>query len=424
MKSVLARCDRNILRRLREIGWEAEKNKMNAYVVGGFVRDLLLHKNNFDVDVVVEGDAVKLAQLLAQRKKAKVTIYPVFKTATLMDAQGGQLDLSSARKEHYAYSGALPAVTLGSIHDDLFRRDFAINAMAISIHPDQFGMVIDDFRGQKDLDEKSIRVLHDQSFKDDPTRILRAVRFEQRLHFKIERHTLDLMKKALSKHADDDVKPPRYFEEFKKILKEDQPVRCLERLHQFKGLEFLGDNYRMTPSIKKSLKNIEKNRKALKKRFALKQFDLQILYLMALWHKRSGKSTEKTMSRFHFTREDKKRILESRNVISLSRRLSVKRMRPSDVYRILKPLSYETVAFLTTQTKNPRIQKRIFGFLKQDQSVALSVNGEDLKRLGIKEGRMIGDILKKCFDAKLDGKVRSKKQEMRYAQKWIQRDKD
>ena len=241
---------------LKAIGRYAENDGVVAYLAGCFVRDLILKRCNLDVDIVIEGDALSFARELAGIYDASLVTYKQFGTATLILPGGMKIDVATSRREIYTESGALPVVRPGSIQEDLFRRDFTINAMAICLNAKRFGALVDEYNGFDDLKKKTIRILHPQSFMDDPTRILRAVRFEQRFHFKIEKETLSRLKSALKADAVSLVKPPRYFEEFKKILIEENPQLSLKRLCELKALGFLGfkkKNFtKIFPAIKKN----------------------------------------------------------------------------------------------------------------------------------------------------------------------------
>ena len=183
---------------IRETAEVSQETGMPAYLVGGFLRDLILGVKNFDLDIIVIGDGINFAQRLAKRLKADLRKHDRFKTATLMLASGLKVDVATARTERYPGLAMLPVVSPGSLEGDLRRRDFSINALALRILPGQDQQMIDLFSGQKDLAAGKIRVLHALSFLDDPTRILRAVRFEQRYNFKIEPSTLALLKQAVA----------------------------------------------------------------------------------------------------------------------------------------------------------------------------------------------------------------------------------
>ena len=205
---------------------------MKAYLVGGPVRDFMLKCPNTDLDITVEGNAMRLADSFADLYPgAQVVRYPAFKTATVRLPDGSLVDFATAREETYVRGGAFPAVKPSGIKEDLFRRDFTVNAMAIAINPKIWGKLIDPFDGMVDLRSKKIRILHKKSFLDDPTRILRAARFKARLGFKIEAQTLKLLKSAIKIKVLDTIKPQRYLKDFNKVLKESksaEAIKCLK----------------------------------------------------------------------------------------------------------------------------------------------------------------------------------------------------
>ncbi|MGH7207545.1 MAG: hypothetical protein ACREI2_15205, partial [Nitrospiraceae bacterium] len=161
---------------LEQAGELAEQTSVSAFVVGGFVRDLLLGRPNLDLDLVIEGDGIAYAQALARAAKAELKIHDRFGTAVIVFPDGFKLDVATARTEYYEYPAALPTVERSSIRKDLYRRDFTINTLAIRLNASHFGELIDFYGGQRDLKEKTIRVLHSLSFVEDPTRVFRAVR--------------------------------------------------------------------------------------------------------------------------------------------------------------------------------------------------------------------------------------------------------
>ena len=209
------------------VGTIADELKIKAYIVGGPVRDKLLGMSNYDLDFVVEGDGIKFAEVLNKKLKGKLITYKAFGTATI-ELKGKRIDVVTARKESYKYPAAYPIVKPGAIKDDLFRRDFTINSMALAIDKKGLGRLVDFYGGQKDLTKGVIRVLHDKSFMDDPTRIFRAVRFSVRFGFKIEPHTKKLMKEAVLDGFLGEVNAGRIRKEMELFLKEKNPKKCLD----------------------------------------------------------------------------------------------------------------------------------------------------------------------------------------------------
>ncbi|MGM0644768.1 MAG: CBS domain-containing protein, partial [Thermodesulfobacteriota bacterium] len=169
-----------VVNMLTQAGNLARDMGYHVYAVGGFVRDILLHRRNLDVDLVVEGDGIRFARRLALEMGGRVRAHKKFKTAVLILPDEQRIDVATARLEYYEHPAALPTVELSTVKMDLSRRDFTVNALAVQLDPEQFGKLVDFFGGQKDIKEKTIRVMHSLSFVEDPTRILRAVRFEQR----------------------------------------------------------------------------------------------------------------------------------------------------------------------------------------------------------------------------------------------------
>lgn len=252
--------------------------------------------------------------------------------------------------------------------------------------------------------------MHDQSFINDPTRILRAVRFEQRLHFQIERRTLKIMKSALNKKAESTVKLPRYFTEFKKILCEPDPVKSIRRLKAIGGLRFLD------PRLKIQIRELfhlhqrikQVNRKPLYKDFQ----EWWLLYFLRLIAKANDRIMKKILNEFHFKKDERASIVQSRNIKTILNNLEVNKLRGSDVYRILKPLQGHVIYYLRVITTKLIIGRRIDRFLKEYRNVKLKINGEDLKKLGAVPGREIGKILETVLCLKIDKRILTKKQEL------------
>ncbi len=218
---------KNIFDIIKIIGKEADKKKIHAYLVGGVVRDAFLKVPNFDLDFVVEANAIKFAESLNKILKGNLEVHRAFKTATVI-YKDLRIDLVTARSESYKHPASYPDVKPATIKEDLFRRDFTINAMSISINKKSFGELIDFYNGYKDLKKGLVRVMHSKSFIDDPTRIFRAVRFSVRFAFKIESNTKKLMKEAVLGGFLGKVNRGRIKKEIELFLKEKKPLKCLD----------------------------------------------------------------------------------------------------------------------------------------------------------------------------------------------------
>lgn len=223
---------------LREITIVADERGVSVWLVGGMVRDLLVGRSSLDIDIVVEGDGAAFAGILGKRLGGRVLVHRQFGTATMDVPCGLKVDVVTARRELYARPGALPDVIFAQLSDDLFRRDFTINAIAASLNASDLGTIRDDFDGAGDLKKGLVRIMHYRSFVDDPTRIIRAVRYEKRFGFKLEARTLSALKTACHEDAFMTITPVRYYNEFKRMLDEDDPLLALRRLRTLDGLRY------------------------------------------------------------------------------------------------------------------------------------------------------------------------------------------
>ena len=416
MKIKLQNLERKISSVVRIVGQLADKSCIPVYVVGGVVRDALLKRSNMDLDIILEGDVASFAKNFSKEYNAKITNYPQFQTATITLEDGFKFDIVTVRKESYAYSGALPKVTRGSLRDDLLRRDFTINAMVFSINKKSFGKIIDYAGGLKDLRAKKIRILHKKSFLDDPTRILRAVRFEQRFNFQIEVETFKLLKEVLKNNIDHNVKPQRYFEEFKKILSERKPKKCIQRLAALDGLRFLECDCVYGKNVGKIFDAIEKNIIWFKKEFPNKNLEEWLIYLMVLLHQTSFDKTKAAVERFNLRKEDREKILLAKTVRKIIEKISPESVTPYEIYKALKPLSNEAILFCRACKASPQMRQRIENYFKKYEDVCLAINGNELKRMGVDSGIRMGHILEEVLHRKINGEIKSHSEELKFAE--------
>jgi tRNA nucleotidyltransferase (CCA-adding enzyme) len=253
---------------------QAAKQKVCIYVVGGFVRDLILKRPTNDFDIVIEGDAIELAKSLARTIGGRLVIHSAFGTAVWninsihekLQTELGlnelnetvefpkHVDFITAREESYLHPAALPVVKPGSIESDLRRRDFTINTLAINLSQQHFGELLDPFDGFKDIQNGSVRVLHDKSFVDDPTRQLRAVRFEQRFGFRIKDHTLELMRDARSYLGI--ITGIRVRHELDLMLKEDHFEKLLARAQKLDILSAIHSSLQWNDNLAKAFQKL------------------------------------------------------------------------------------------------------------------------------------------------------------------------
>ncbi len=392
-----------LLELVKEISGQAAKLGQRVYLVGGVVRDLLLGYPNFDLDLVVEGDAVKLAQQVAETSQAKLLAHHRFGTAKLR-YENFTLDLATARKETYARPGALPAVTPGTLKDDLIRRDFSINAMAISLAANDYGELIDPYQGKNDLEHRLIRILHPGSFSDDATRILRGIRYEQRLGFELEAQTAQLLKRDIP--TLDTISGDRIRHELELIFKEKQPELVIKRLGE------LGVLPRISPFLKSDGWLAEKFDKA---RRLKKPTQLPSLYFCLLVYSFSERGIEQFLARLNISAKLSRALRDTLRLKTRLHLLGNSSLKPSEIYYVLReyePLAIQANAIASESTTAHR---HLQLFLTKLRYVRTSLDGEELKRLGISAGPEMGKVLQLLHKAKLNGEVRTRADEKKLA---------
>lgn len=257
ISELLSKLPLRVLNLLRDTGICAEEMGFYTYAVGGLVRDLFLRRDNLDVDVVVEGDGIAFASGFSAGHNARLLTYEKFGTANIVLPDGFKIDVATARTETYEHPAALPFVTPGSIRDDMFRRDFSINTLAVGLNPDRFGELLDLFHARNDIKKRLIRVLHERSFMDDPTRIFRAVRFEKRFGFRIDDVTEKLIQDAVSAGLIERLSGYRISSELRLILKEEMPLLSVERLSELGVLSAAGRKGEKHKEVKRLLHRID-----------------------------------------------------------------------------------------------------------------------------------------------------------------------
>ncbi|MCM8795842.1 MAG: CCA tRNA nucleotidyltransferase [Candidatus Omnitrophica bacterium] len=392
----------------------AYKNNTPAYLVGGFVRDLLLGVKNLDLDIVVEAEGIGFAEELQRILKTKLICHKRFGTATIILKDNSKIDIATTRKEIYPQPGSLPIVTQGDLRDDLARRDFTINAMAISINQKDYGRLIDFFGGISDLKEKRIRILHDLSFIDDPTRILRAIRFEKRYEFQIEAQTLSLLKEAVRLNSLKNVHPHRLRDELILILKEDEPLKPIKRIQRLVGFRFVHPDLCSLKLKERLLYSIQKEISWFNQNYPRRRpLDNWLIYLMGLCEPLGVGAVREFIKDFALRAGEAKRILDSKLIKpKFILRLKQKKLKAEEIFRLLEPLSYEVIIFISAKYKNRNLKEHIKDFFDIYNGMRILISGDDLKRLGILPGPFYQKIFTEVLNAKLKGEVKTKEEEL------------
>ena len=422
---LLRRLPRERLSLLRELGDLADEGGVSLYLVGGVVRDLLLKQENWDLDLTVEGDGIAFARLVADRYGAGLAVFERFATARLVFPDGLKIDIATTRRESYAQPAILPTVQLASIEEDLYRRDFTINAMAIQLNAAQFGRLRDVYGGQRDLRARTIRVLHVGSFEDDPTRIFRAIRFEHRFGFRLERATLRLLAQAASTNLIARLSGPRLQNEILLLFSEHDPVRAIARLAQLKLLRFLHRRLCYTKNVKRVVTAVPKALTWWARRFPDSVIDRPIVYLMALSSESSPDVVAAMIRRLALSREQAKNVSAGGSRIDrVLKGLTDKgTIRPSLVYRLLADLSDEALVLLLAKQISRQhgvrlslLKRHLLSYVK-NRAVKTALMGRDLQAMGLKPGPQYRTILGQLLDARIDGMITTEAEERAFVQK-------
>jgi len=378
------------------------------YLVGGVVRDLLLGQGNFDLDLVVEGDAISLAQQLANITQGKITTHPRFNTAKVKWNMWS-IDLATARSETYDRPGALPRVKPGSLADDLFRRDFTINAMAVHLNPGGYGQLIDLHGGRDDLEQKLIRVLHEESFTDDATRIWRGLRYEQRLDFQLEPGTLKMLQRDTDKL--DTISGDRIRHELELVLKEKYPEKVLLRADELKVLT------KIHPALKGNGWLTEKFEQA--RQSTASGSPPVGLYLALLAYRLTDEETQQLISRLRLPKLPGQTLLDTSNIKGKIRLLESPGLSPSGIYSTLHGYSAAALTANVLASDSPVTSQSIQLFLSKLRYIKPALTGDDLMRMGIAAGPQMKEILARLHEARLDRRVSSRRGEEELVERWL-----
>ncbi|HZL64663.1 MAG TPA: hypothetical protein VFD50_06965, partial [Thermoleophilia bacterium] len=416
----------NLAGQLGELGLDDVLRQVQAvsvgirgvYLVGGAVRDLLLGEPGFDIDIAVEGDGIAFAQELSARLKGHVRPHEKFGTAVVVaHGDGGRrqrVDVASTRSESYAYPAALPKVEHAGIRSDLARRDFTINAMAVSLKPESFGDLFDFYGGLADLDAKRIVVLHNLSFIEDPTRVLRAIRYENRYGLRMDEHTLNLARACCAMDLVGDLSSARLRDELVALLDEERVD------FTFRRMEELG----LTPSIHGRLRadaaTLDLVRRADRERAAhalvaeVPRWRLRLVWMLRdLEPEEIAAWTE----RMRIRRQDAS-VLERALVVG--RRLVDRVGRgPSEaeLYEFAQGEPLEAVLAAMALDETGAVAARLGRFLDVARHVRLGIGGEDLLELGFTASPEMGQVLRSVLHLKLNGVVKTRDDELAAAER-------
>jgi tRNA nucleotidyltransferase (CCA-adding enzyme) len=412
---------REALDMLRALGELADRRGVGAYVVGGLVRDLILEIPNYDLDVVVEEIALDFAGTAAARLHGTVKSHTRFGTVILVPPGGPKVDIATARKEAYERPGALPVVASGTIREDLRRRDFTINSMAVTINCKDFGTLLDFFSGLEDLEAGVLRSLHARSFLDDPTRILRGIRFAARFGFSFEKETERLLRCAVRDDALTTVTGERIRNELELILTERGPWKAVSQLVQYEILEAIDPAWSIPDGTQDVFERIDPLIDTATTPGCLDEAVRWHVFLLAMLEpvvpdaRRAIVDRLAPSSRMRRLADQLERFERERSGI-LSSGDDIER---SALYRSLGGYAPETLILAMARWPGSRAADRVALYLSELQGTTTELSGHDLAAIGVPEGRSVGRILSGLLEARLDGRVTSRDDELRLARKMM-----
>jgi len=406
---------RELLAGMGEVG---DAQNVPIFAVGGFVRDLLLGKENLDIDLVIEGDGIAFAREYCRRHPCRVRTHAKFGTAVIIFPDGFKVDIASARMEYYHEPGALPNVEHASIKLDLYRRDFTINTLALALNGPEKGDLLDFFGAQRDLHDKVLRVLHNLSFVEDSTRVFRAIRFEQRLGFHIGRQTEQLLRSALRMGFVEKVGGPRLFNELAQILKESNPLPAVERMAELGLLPYIHPRLTLPSRVKSLFEEASRAIHWYELLYTGEPCQGWLVYFLCLTSGLDEESLEELNRRLGIPARHGVILGEQRREVHRLQRFFERRwgrgrpLRPVELHARLSPLATEALLYLMARVDNDEVRSWISYFYTVLRKATPLLSGDELKALGIPPGPLYKKILKTLLDARLNGKVASREDEI------------
>jgi len=410
VSSLKSRFPREVFNLLKLSGSIARDLGFTAYLVGGSIRDILRGESNLDIDIVIEGNGIEFARTIGKILRAKVICHQRFGTAVVV-TDFLKFDVATARTEYYESPAALPRVEMSSIKKDLYRRDFTINTMALRLNPDHFGQLIDYFGGQKDIKERTIRILHNLSFIEDPTRAFRAIRFSERFGFRISKHTINLIKTAVRINLFDKLSGARMYDELNLLFLETDPVKAMQRLMEFNLLKFIHPALKITKTTEDTFNAVQETISWFKLLFIEEDLNQPHLYLMGLLEGLAQEQREEALQRLQVPKKTRSEIL---NAIEQSMEAVTRLPGASkkEIYYLLLPFSLQAVLFTMARAKEKEEKKAVSMFLTELRHTKPELSGKDLMAMGYKPGPRFKMILTDLLDARLDEKIKNRDDEI------------
>ncbi len=407
---------------LRVAGKVGEGLGTPVFAVGGFVRDLLLESPAPDVDLVVEGDGLAFARQLCEELGGSLVIHKDFATAAVEGAAGpggtalGRIDIASARREQYDAPGALPVVSVATVEEDLRRRDFSVNALALALQPSTFGRLVDPLGGWLDLRRRRLRPLHPLSFVEDPTRIFRAARYASRLRFRLDAGGVRALRLALRVGDYPALSGQRLRAELDLLASEPRGWRGLELLLKWGGLKLWEQGYLVSSRGPNRVRAAERLC-SWARRVGI-GLDPSEVALIALLADQRAPIVTRCLARLALSGEPFSRLYAAATAAPLARRLDGGRWRrPSEVALALQSCAIQVLVGAWLHG-GARARRRIQWFLSRGRRVRPLLSGDDVVALGVPRGPDVGECLAALRRLRLDGVVRTRSQERAFVKAW------
>jgi len=407
-----------LVRVLERAGHFADEKGWKAYLVGGSVRDLLLHEKTIDLDILVEGHGLEFARDFARSEQGAFKLYRRFATALVILPGGIKVDVTTTRSETYPSPGALPVVLPSTLEDDLRRRDFTINALAVSLNRSTFGLLTDLGGGLADLKQGLIRVLHADSFRDDPTRIFRAVRFQQRLGFAIEPETARLIRTAVDLKMFEQVSAERLRRELDLIFTEAHPARAIESMADFDQLRFIHPRLAFGAASREAIRRLEADWEWFRVRFPREQAVRWWVYFGALLWPLDPKEIRSAADKFALARDFVAALLRAREREAELAALFSGPLSPGAVQAALAGTPAEVLLIMMARAPEG-LREGIRLYLDRLRAQKPLIGGADLAALGLAPGPRYAALLSAVLRARLDGKVSTREEELSLARRLI-----
>ena len=383
----------------------------HVYLVGGTVRDILLGEESFDVDIAVDGDAIEFACALAATLEGRMTTHQKFGTAVVLYGVDERVDVVTTRTEFYDAPGALPTVERAGLRVDLFRRDFTINAMAVSLQPADFGRLVDPFGGRADLDARLLRVLHDLSFIDDPTRIFRAIRYEARYGLRLEEHSARLARACIEMGLVGDLSSARLRDELQTLLEDPGAVGGVIRLGE------LATDHAIHPRLRADKEAAELFERALKLRDELRVgVPAWRIGLAVLGRDMTSEEAYGWLKRLKLRRRDVDRVAGAITVAPrIAERIRTEKLDPAEIVALADPFGPDAPLLALAREDVPALRE----YFTRLRDVRIEIGGSELATLGLSESPRVGEVLAELRRRKLNGEIDGRDSELEAARELI-----